>query len=247
MRKVLLFAGLAVLIPFTPLTLSGCFSSSPGTADSLPAVYKKFTANVLVSDTDSILTVQSDGIPNHKSPYFSTSDTGYEADTETGFVKNPNTIETQNLTFRIPTHPLEATGTHQSTALGPIGVALNGIPLYNQYAGPNDEPLTTEIVSFDQYNGHPQQQGQYHYHVVPLYLTAQNGDSSLIGFLLDGFPVYGPVENGKLVNDSELDQYHGHFGPTADYPGGIYHYHVTATSPYINGGEFYGTPGTVTQ
>ena len=31
----------------------------------------------------------------------------------------------------------------------------------------------------------------------------------------------------------------------AEYPDGIYHYHVTDADPYINGAGFYGTPGTL--
>ena len=116
--------------------------------------------------------------------------------------------------------------------------------LYNQYAGPN-QPLTSEIDSFDQYNGHPQQQGQYHYHVEPLYLTTQKGKDALLGFLLDGFPVYGPSENSKTLTSKDLDVYHGHSHATKEYPNGIYHYHITADDPYINGSGFYGTPGTV--
>ena len=70
---------------------------------------------------------------------------------------------------------------------------------------------------------------------------------ALIGFLLDGFPVYGPVENGVTLTSAALDTNHGHSTATADYPNGIYHYHITAYSPYINGGKFFGTSGTVTQ
>ena len=69
----------------------------------------------------------------------------------------------------------------------------------------------------------------------------------LLGFLLDGFPVYGPQENGAAVAESSLDAYHGHKHATADYPAGIYHYHVTNTDPYINGAGFFGTPGTISQ
>jgi hypothetical protein len=65
--------------------------------------------------------------------------------------------------------------------------------------------------------------------------------------LLDGFPVYGPMENGAAVNNADLDVYHGHSHATAEYPDGIYHYHITSTDPYINGDGFYGTAGTVTQ
>lgn len=129
---------------------------------------------------------------------------------------------------------------------GPIGISLNGVPFYNQYNG-QGQPLTSEISSFDQWRGHPQMQGQYHYHVEPTYLTHTNSDSTILGFLLDGFPVYGPVENGVTITNADLDAYHGHTTRTADYPNGIYHYHVTTESPYINGSGYYGTPGTVTQ
>ena len=160
-------------------------------------------------------------------------------------MKNPNKIIEQNLVFKIPLNPTEAT-THSYTQLGPIGVSVNGVALFNQYAGPN-RALGDEINSFDQYNGHPQQTGMYHYHVEPLHITSEEGEDGLIGFLSDGFPVYGPYENGKEITNADLDQYHGHFGPTKEYPNGIYHYHITGDSPYINGGQYYGTPGTVTQ
>jgi hypothetical protein len=64
---------------------------------------------------------------------------------------------------------------------------------------------------------------------------------------MDGFPVYGPSENGKTLVSADLDVYHGHTSVTADYPNGIYHYHITADAPYINGAGFYGAKGMVTQ
>ena len=136
---------------------------------------------------------------------------------------------------------------HPATPMGAIGFALNGVPLFNQYAA-GGVALGNEKKGFDQYYGHPQQQGAYHYHVEPLYLTTVTATkSSLLGFLLDGFPVYGPEENGTLVVNDSLDVYHGHTHATVDFPGGIYHYHITSTDPYLNGSGFYGFPGTVTQ
>jgi hypothetical protein len=216
-----------------------------GRAHALPTGYDRFTNDVAVWQDGNTMVVQSNAVPNHKSPYFLPSDPRYEAynGSNPNFMLNPNHITTQTLEFRIPANP-QAAATHVATPLGPIGVALNGVPFFNQYAGPN-QPLTNEINSFDQYNGHPQQSGMYHYHVEPKYLTAQSGEDSLLGFLLDGFPVYGPMENGVAVTNADLDQYHGHFHATADYPNGIYHYHITAEAPYINGAGFYGTPGTV--
>jgi hypothetical protein len=121
---------------------------------------------------------------------------------------------------------------------------VNGVPLFNQYNGQN-RPLTVEVDTFDQYDGHPTPTGEYHYHAEPFSITKQSGSSALVGFLLDGFPVYGPVENGKRLTNADLDTLHGHTGPTADYPNGIYHYHITDADPYINGAGFHGTPGTV--
>ena len=212
---------------------------------ALPPGYDMFSSNVTVWQDGSNVVIQSNSVPNHKSPYFPVNDTRYEAynGSNPNWMQNPNTIATQTLEFRIPANPAVA-ATHAATPLGPIGVALNGVPFFNQYAGPN-QPLTNEINSFDQYDGHPQQAGMYHYHVVPTYLTAQAGEDSLLGFLLDGFPVYGPMEDGNVVTNGDLDQYHGHTHATSEYPGGIYHYHITATAPYINGNGFYGTAGTV--
>lgn len=218
------------------------------TNTTLPDVFsKKFTSTVTVYVDGDFIVLKSTAIPNHKSPYFSKTDSRYEAynGTNASFAINPNSITSQSLTFKIPLNPAES-NSRASTALGPMGISLNGVPLFNQYAGPN-QPLTGEINSFDQYNGHPQQTGQYHYHVEPLYITSTSSKSSLIGYLLDGFPVYGPSENGKTLSSTDLDTYHGHSAVTEDYPKGIYHYHITADSPYINGGKFFGTSGTVTQ
>lgn len=215
----------------------------------LPAVFSHFSSTVTVALEGDYIRIETDGLPMHKSPYYlgtQWESSLYEAynGTNPNFNLNPNRIAAQNLVFKIPANPAVA-ASHAATPLGPIGVAVNGIPLFNQYAGPS-QPLTSEINSFDQYNGHPQQQGQYHYHVEPLFITAHSGTDALIGFLLDGFPVYGPVENGVTITNADLDTYHGHTGVTADYPSGIYHYHITADAPYINGSGFYGTKGTVT-
>lgn len=267
-EKAFIAAGVFALIAATMVLFSSCekenTTTTPATStstttsptsngnssDSIPAVYKKiYGALELYADGDFIV-IKVNGIPDHKSPYFlgtQWESAKYEAynGTNAQFNLNPNRIATTTVTFRIPKNPAEAT-TKKSTPMGPIGVSLNGIPFYNQYAA-GGSPLTGEINSFDQYNGHPQQMGGYHYHIEPLYLTALKGKDALVGFLADGFPVYGPVEIGKTLTSADLDDYHGHFGVTADYPSGIYHYHLTADAPYLNGDGFYGTQGTITQ
>ena len=221
------------------------------TNNTIPDVYQKIYGATSMTSDGTYITIKSTGLPDHKSVYYPVSNSLYENFSgktfgNNDFKKNPNSISSQAYVFKIPVNPTQASS-HAATPLGPIGIALNGVPLFNQYAGPN-QPLTNEVVSFDQYWGHPQQTGQYHYHVEPLYITTVKASkSSLIGFLLDGFPVYGPEENSSTVTNDMLDAYHGHTGITAEYPSGIYHYHITSTDPYINGSGFYGTAGTVSQ
>lgn len=230
----------------------GTGAGGTGGSSALPAPFAKFKtadttcgSNVDVYVDGGDIVIEANALPNHGSPYFAMTNSCHEVNNEPGFQQNPNQIAAQTLVFRIPASPVEAAN-KQATPLGPIGVSLNGVPFFNQYAGPN-QPLTSEIVSFDQYSGHPQQQGGYHYHVEPVYLTASDGSDALLGFLLDGYPVYGPAENGAAVTNAALDAYHGHFGVTADYPNGTYHYHVTDADPYINGNGFFGEPGSVSQ
>ncbi len=238
--------------------ISACSKSDTSTTSTtiievpVPAVYKKIYGATSITNDGTYITIKTKDLPDHKSPYYPANNVLYEAYSGTTFGgvtfnKNPNNIIEQSGTLKIPVNP-KVDPTHSATPLGPIGIALNGVAFFNQYAGPA-QPLTNEIVSFDKYYGHPQQSGMYHYHVEPLYLTTvKSTKSGLMGFLLDGFPVYGTQEeDGTTVTNSMLDTYHGHTHNTIDYPSGIYHYHFTTEAPYLNGSGFYGTAGTISQ
>lgn len=102
----------------------------------------------------------------------------------------------------------------------------------------------------DDCNGHSGYLGApYHYHGDPTYpindgtnehtkraTTASDclpdyelvvdeatGHAPLIGYMADGFPIYGT--DGYNVGDA-LDVCNGHFSATGEYPDGIYHYHA---------------------
>jgi hypothetical protein len=234
----------------TTSTTGGGSNNNTVVSTAVPDVYKKIYGASSITSDGTYITIKSNGLPDHKSPYYASTNALYEAYSGTTFAgsvfqKNPNSIAEKTYVFKIPVNPKVASSP-TATPLGAMGVSLNGVPFYNQYAGPN-QPLSGEVVSFDKYWGHPTPSSAYHYHVEPLYLTAAKGKSSLLGFLLDGFPVYGPEENGVTIDNSKLDKYHGHTLATTDYPNGIYHYHITNTDPYINGDGYYGTPGTVSQ
>ena len=211
-------------------------SSSAGTDAS--ALYSKFQSAVTVTMDATTVTLRANGTPDHPSPYWGVGNANYETP-HAGMQVNPNLIVAQTLTLRVPRSPASATAS--DTPLGAIGLAVNGVAIFNQYAA-GRSPLGQEILSFDRYNGHPQNTGMYHYHVEPLWLTSNRGASSLIGVLLDGFPVYGPRETDGST-PSGLDTCNGHTHATPEVPAGIYHYHVVATTPYISG-CYRGTPGS---
>ena len=244
-----------LVILLSALNLTSCSKSDDSTTSTsieVPAVYKKIYGATSISNDGTYIYFKTKDLPDHKSVYYPTNNALYEAFSGTTFggntfSKNPNTIIEQSATIKIPLNP-QVNPAHAATPLGPIGIALDGVPFFNQYNVGNS-PLTNEINGFDQYWAHPQDQGVYHYHVEPLYLTTvKSTKSGLMGFLLDGFPVYGPQEeDGTVVTNAILDVYHGHTHATVDYPNGIYHYHFTTEAPYLNGNGFYGTPGTITQ
>lgn len=225
----------------TPTTTAPNTPTTPTTnATITQSMFSKFSGNgVSISFDGSTAIIRTSDTPDHKSPYWGTGSANYEAP-HSGMQVNPHRIATQNLTFRISTSP-SAAANSSDTPLGPIGISVNGVVFFNQYAA-GRQPLTSEIVSFDRYNGHPSPGNQYHYHFEPLSITS-SGRSRLIGVLLDGFPVYGPIDSDGS-SPSNLDSCNGHTAATADFPSGIYHYHTTSGVPYISG-CFKGTAGTV--
>jgi hypothetical protein len=119
--------------------------------------------------------------------------------------------------------------------MGPIGVAINGVPFYNPYNREGNDAVEGPFAEvFDSCCGHPDELGRYHYHKYPVCVKSPFRDedgkhSPLIGFAFDGFAIYGPQdEDGEPPKD--LDECNGH----SDAERG-YHYHVTAKSPYILG------------
>lgn len=220
----------------TSPTATATTSSNAGSA-SLPAMFTQFYGAQVSADGTTVV-LRATSVPDHPSPYFGQGSANYEAP-HAGMQVNPNRIVSQNMVLRVPSNPQIAAAS-SDTPMGVMGVSVNGIALFNQYAA-GRAPLTSEIQTFDRYNGHPQQSGVYHYHIEPVYLTAQ-GSSRLVGVLLDGFPVYG-TRDPSGATPSNLDNCNGHVGATPEFPQGIYHYHIVASPPYI-AGCFRGTPGT---
>jgi hypothetical protein len=178
-----------------------------------------FDPNVKVTFTETQMLVESDGIPTHPTADYPNRD-------------NPNPIRKQTYRFVIPLQPKPA-AQKSETPMGPIGVALNGIPFYNQYNAERQDAVKLEV--FDSCCGHPDMRGRYHYHKYPVCVKSPFRDpdgkhSPLIGYMFDGYPVYGPNDtDGRPPKD--LDDCNGHSDPVRGY-----HYHVTKEFPYLIGG-----------
>ena len=205
------------------LTLTGLLACTPLANKTAPAPPPQhpFRENVKVEVTNEHLIVRSDGIPDHETGEFPNRD-------------NPNRILKQNYTFKIPRHPKPADKPGK-LPMGPIGVAINGVPFYNPYNREGEDAAKVEV--FDECCGHPDPRGRYHYHIYPKCVKTpfekddgSQGHSPLLGFAFDGYGIYGPFgENGKRPAD--LDECNGHTDETRGY-----HYHVTDKFPYIIGG-----------
>ena len=225
---------------------------STGAVDITDVVKAKFTSAVTISVSGSgkkrCITLKSNGLPDHKTPYWGLGNALYEA-FPSGHQANANTemIE-QSYVMKIPTNPDEASS-KEATSLGEIGMALNGVAIFNDREGGNVPLDAITLTTFDNSGGHPAPGKNYHYHTTGKYTSVD--DAKLIGFLRDGFPIYGRKDTTGIY--PTLDEYGGHFGPTQDFPNGIYHYHASNVN-YLNTGyyilkwgSYYGTKGTFTR
>lgn len=249
--KTIIFSLLAVI-------QMGCSNSDPkvddtsttsGTVDISTVIKAKYFNSAVVSTNGSTIIIKSNGLPEHKTPYWGEGNVLYE-DFPTGYHANVNTsMSAQNYTMTIAAKP-SVSSTHEETTLGAIGLALNGVPIYNDREGGNVALDALTITTFDYSGAHPGPGMDYHYHTTGRYTSTD--DANLIGFLRDGFPIYGRKDNDGTY-PSNLDTYGGHTGVTADFSEEIYHYHASNVN-YLNtgyyvlkAGSYYGTKGTFTQ
>lgn len=218
-----------------------------GTVSILSVVQAKYKSAVTISTSGNSITLKSNGTPDHVSPYWGVGNALYETQRAGGTV-NPGLIATQNYVMTLPIYPTEAS-TKEETTLGAIGMALNGVPIYNDREGGNVPVDINVLGSFDRAGAHPGPGNTYHYHCTGDFTG--NDNANLIGFLRDGFPIYARKESDGSYATG-LDANGGHFGATADFPQGIYHYHASNTAYLgsifyiLKAGSYHGTKGTFT-
>ncbi|WMW79137.1 YHYH protein [Undibacterium cyanobacteriorum] len=145
--------------------------------------------------------------------------------------------------WKIPLSPAIAAST-TSAVDGPIGVAINGVPIFNPCKQGGCQNGDTKVLGeLDICNGHAGRSDDYHYHAAPTCVMAAKPssywDTHPVGWALDGFAIYGYNNaDGKVApRDSVCG---GNTDPNTNGPSG-YAYHVTDASPYVLS-CFRGTP-----
>ncbi|WP_299820754.1 YHYH protein [uncultured Roseibium sp.] len=126
------------------------------------------------------------------------------------------------------------------TDAGPVGVAVNGVPIFDPSTqGPADRstgkrPSALEAGELDVCGGHAGRGDDYHYHIAPKCLIEDLGptwvedDKKPVGYAMDGFPILalGWFDQSNSV-EAQLDRCRGMKDAS-----GAYFYNVKTTSSW---------------
>ena len=238
------------------LTLSYSRNSSTATGSSKNCVYLRQSLAVAESGTTGVAC---------DSTYAYVSSLGLPS----GTVSDPtmNGMTTTNLQIPTATDFLGANGwkiplsaalasSVTSIASGPIGVAINGVPIFNPCTQNGNCTAAIGAVTranggVDTCNGHAGRADDYHYHAAPNCLMAEQTDSTYwnehpVGWLLDGFALFGYSNadgSTPVAKDTcGIAAISGTQVPTG-YPY-AYAYHVSDTFPFITSNCLSGVPST---
>ncbi len=206
-------------------------SDSSSEAVSTPlSAFDEFNSDaVTISYDGDEITIDSNGMPNHTSPYWEETAPLYiEAVVATRLT--PGRIGgDRSFTVTVPAAP-EIASSSSATGLGPIGISVTGVPIFNDTEGEN-RPIEEEIVQTFDYAGAHNGPSGYHYHVessdVPENTILSHNDEKLLGIMADGFLIYGRKCNSTGEYPTDLDVSGAHKTSTQHSDGEeFYHYHI---------------------
>ena len=149
-------------------------STAPGAGPGYAA------PSVSASCSDTELLMQSNGMP------------GYTFQQTT-----PNPLGVQDWHWHVPRYPaLAASPTPVSNWFGTIGFTVTGLPIYAAMEGaqPANEAFGDPVHNgiLDGCDGHTGPNREYHYHALRTAASCLLVEP-LLGYALDGFPIYGPL------------------------------------------------------
>lgn len=198
------------------------------------------TAQYSSSISSDTRTITSNSLPtnSHTGTFpIASTDPAYQVD------RNPNSISAQSVSLSLPLTPTIQTSA-TCVGMGMIGVATNGVAIFNALDAGGRDAVAHEVQ--DICGGHPEKQGEYHYHGPSTCLPNQDKPNTLVGYALDGFGIYSGISaEGKVLENSDLDECHGTTSPVV-WDGktvSMYHYVLTKEYPYTIG-CYRGAPAT---
>ena len=221
----------------------------PDLSGSIGAGEEYAMPDVVVECTDTELVVTSNGMPSYT----------FEPLT-------PNALTEQAWVWKVPLKPTVAANTTSIVdVLGTLGFTTTGLPIYGPTEGPQPateafgDPIYNGIL--DTCGGHTGYNADYHNHALYADVYCNLTSSFIIGYALDGFPIYNSV--GCLdVDCTQTAQFVSGYDMTGDPtsyawkaytynstgktnvldecngrigPDGTYRYHATDAFPYIIG------------
>jgi hypothetical protein len=236
----------------TVVSISSFSGNSPQTSkivwETTGTVDTALTSNITCKEDGQNLVISSAGIPAHKIGKFPMS----SSTTGRGHPDNPNTIQRQSYSWKIPKNPMKKTvmplsivSDNRALPMGPVAFALNGVPFFNLYNNKREDAVSRNSSGFevmDLCHGHPNERGGYHYHfqketdgclfgVSGAQINVTGGRSPKIGYAFDGIAIYGPIGEGGQV-PTDLDACNGRYDTELKQ----YIYHTTDFKmPYVIG------------
>jgi len=235
---------------------AGQYPGAYGKLNSGQARY--FTAGVALAQENGLLYVGSNGMAAHAMGLW------------------PNTTVTsatpQHWVFALNQTPTETVTKYPVPTNNIIGVAINGVPFFSVVAEEidtltwvNDPSVTetytvniaagTSYVGPDASNGYLTSTGAYVYRANPtlLYTLNSSQHSPLIGFALDGFPIYGPYGYRRVDGSGGIIQNTSSYRLRNDYRlstrtvvnGQAYADYAAPTGEYIGDWEYVAGLGTL--
>lgn len=228
-------------------------SVSSNTGSTPLSAFDEFNPDaVTISFDGDEITIESNGLPNHTSPYWDSTHV-LHIDKIVGDHLTPGTIRSGSFTVTVPASP-ELASSSTATGLGAIGIAVSGVPIFNGEEGPNRPLDEMTAEGFDYAGAHNGPSG-YHYHVESSNVSANTmlsyDDEALVGIMADGFLIYGRKCNSIGGHPGDLDESGGHISSTQHSNGDeFYHYHIIneyyiASLILLFGNDLQGTPNTI--
>lgn len=215
---IAIFGGVMFLSAFTLRVMKK--QASLGLLDSS---FAPFVPYVHTFSGSTYYNIESKGIPETHEMMVGISDHGWQQQ-----VPIPQCYIGAN-SWQVPLHPTPAASPIPVDSIhftrGAIAIAVNGVPIFNVHTNTGvDSYLDGQL---DNYGGHCGRADDYHYHIAPLHLYKYTSQNLPIAWGLDGYPIFGASEpDGSSMK--ALDNNHGHLWGQGDY-----HYHGTATAPYM--------------